>query len=129
LILPRVRVIELGLLSSAFLSFVELSYVELGEGESLFDESHAAERDAAVASFARYVYDRHDQEQAYCDGLGYVLNLSPERFAALLPRLKVRFPTQRDPAEIRRFLVLLWDRLWATPDVDGFEPDAYEINW
>jgi hypothetical protein len=128
-ILPHARPIELGLLSSAFLSFIELTDVELGEGASLFDAAHDAERDAAVASFWRYVYDRHDQEQAYRDALGYVLNLPEERFTALLPRLKVRFPTQRDPAEIRRFLALLWDRVWATPEVAAFDPDAYEIEW
>jgi hypothetical protein len=122
-ILPAARTIELGKLSSAFLSFVELSYLE--PGEPLPD----AERDAAVASFIRYVYDRHDQEQAYRDALAWTLNLPEERFAELLPRLKVRFPTQRDPGEIRRFLELLWERTWGDVRVRGFDPDAYELDW
>lgn len=123
MILPAARTIELGKLSAAFLSFVELSYLE--PGEPLPD----AERDAAVASFIRYVYDRHDQEQAYRDALAWTLNLPEERFAELLPRLKVRFPTQRDPGEIRRFLELLWERTWGDVRVRGFDPDAYELDW
>jgi hypothetical protein len=126
-ILPAARAIELGKLSSAFLSFVELSYVE--PDASLFDDAHRSEREAAVASFIRFVYDRHDQELAYRDGLAWVLNLSEERFAELLPRLKVRFPTQRDPGEIRRFLELLWERTWGDVRVRGFDPEAYDLEW
>ena len=128
MILPRSRAIDLGRLSSAFTSFVELSYVELGPGESLFDGVHRGEREQAVSAFAEYVYDRHDEELAYRDALAWTLNLPDDRFAELLPRLKVRFPHQRDPAEIRRFLELLWARTWGDWRVPGFDPDSYDCD-
>src|SRR5216683_592733 len=126
MILPRSRVIDLDQLETAFLSMIELRYLGLDFGESLFDPRYHAALEDAIESFIRHIYDYHDQELVFRDALAWMLNLPTDRFEAVLGQVKVPYPHYRDLGEIRRFLELLWQRTWGDWTVAGFDPDAYE---
>jgi hypothetical protein len=124
------RPVRLDRLALAVTSFIELNYVHLPPGGSLFDADREEPREEAVDSFLTWLDDAEDDDVADVQrALAWVLNLPPDRFADVAGRLHVPFP-RFDPPEIRRFLELLWERS-AKDDwhVAEFEPDAYELDW
>ena len=127
MILPDFATINLDALSSAWLSFVELNYVELSAGESMFDAERENDLKKAVRSFMVHVEDNYDQEAEIRQAMGWVLNLPDDRFEQALRDLDIPFQYKKG-SDARRFLELLWDRTWGDWRVPGFDPDAYELE-
>jgi hypothetical protein len=115
-------------LSVAWTSFVDLQYVRLSPEQSLFDPLLGDLRDEAAQHFVTHLADGEDEdvEQVRRATL-WALNLPPASFRELVYR--VRFPVPRfDPADIHRFVELLWARAWGGDwHVPGFDPDRYQV--
>lgn len=103
---------------------------DLGADESLLDDGLEHERASTIDGFVDALACRPEDEARVRDALVYVLNLSPERFAALArPRvqLRPRGPYQ-DLSDFRRWLEYIWAQVWADWRVRDFDADDYEIR-
>ncbi|HEX9989831.1 MAG TPA: hypothetical protein VGE45_15320 [Chloroflexia bacterium] len=127
MILPDFVTINLDALGSAWLSFVELNYVEPLAGGSMFDPGRKADLNEAVRSFTRYVSDNYDDEQEIRHAMAWVLNLPESHFEDTLRKLKIPFQ-YNNPADAHRFLELLWERTWGDWRVEGFDAGEYDVE-
>ena len=120
--------IRLDRLALACMSFVDLQYVRLAPDGSLFDAAGDEAREEAVINFLTYLEDDEEEDVAEVRRtLAWLLNLSPERFGDVVYRLRIPYP-RFDPADIRRFLELLWTRAWGGDwQIPSFDPDVYKL--
>ena len=125
MILDSITPIRLDYLSSAWLSFIELSYLE---AESIFEPKNAETLEEAIQSFINHLSDYEDREAEIRKAMCWVLNLPPEKFEDVVYKLKIPFP-RFDRDEIHRYLELLWERAFSNWKVKEFDLDEYEIQW
>lgn len=125
MILDSINPIRLDYLSCAWLSFVELRYLE---AESIFEPKNTDALEEAIQDFINHLRDYEDREAEIRKAMCWVLNLPPEKFKDVVYELRIPFP-RFDPDEIRRYLELLWERAFSNWKVEEFDIDEYEIQW
>jgi hypothetical protein len=124
--LPELTSIDLAAFERACSAFIELSYLDLPEGGTVFDPQFADALEDAVLNFDVWVADRFDEEAAIRVALAYLLNLDEERFRRAVGGLRIHF--QGDWASLRRLFERLWDQTFAPWRIPDFDPDAYMVT-
>jgi hypothetical protein len=124
--LPELTTIDLAAFERACSAFIELSYLEVPEGGSVFDPQFADELEDAVLNFDVWVADRFDEEPVIRVALAYLLNLDQERFARTVDGLHIHF--RGDRAALRRLFERLWDQTFAPWRIPNFDPDSYVVR-
>lgn len=115
-------------LAHAWKSFINLDYVRLAPGQSLFDRAVTDARDEAVQNFLSHLEQTEDEDaEEVRRATLWLLNLPPDRFRAFVERARIPIP-RFDPGDVHRFVELLWERAWGGDwHVPGFNPGAYQV--
>lgn len=112
--------IQVGPLLQQLRTNVHLMYVDLPAGASPFDDPGGANAiETSVNELLGVVEDSRERENEFRRSLAWLLNQSDEALADLLERGSMAFPS-RDIADRRRFLEMVWERIFASW---RFEPD------
>lgn len=113
---------------SALRMFAELGYIDTPSAGAALGPGHAAELlDEGPRVFTEYVADNADREDEVRRGLCWLLNQPDDVLGEILAKARMPFPSGA-VTERRRYLETLWDAAFAAWQVEGLDPDDYQVS-